>query len=86
MWALLIKDTTDAAHTATIAQLDILTGRTFDSAYIHSQILDHQEAINFYTDELVNGNQLNVRAYANTNLQNIKIHYQRADSIANAFY
>ncbi|MEJ7680884.1 MAG: DUF4142 domain-containing protein [Segetibacter sp.] len=81
-----IKDTTDAAHSATIAQLDTLTGRTFDSAYIHTQLADHKETINFYADELARGNQLNVRAYANTNLQNINLHYQRADSIAGAFY
>lgn len=81
-----IQDTVDAAHTATIAHLDSLTGRTFDSTYIHTQLADHNETINFYGDELAKGNQLNVRAYANTNLQNIKIHYQRADSIANAYY
>lgn len=70
----------------TIAQLNTLTGRVFDSTYIHNQLLDHQAAINFYTDELNNGNQLNVKAYANTILQNIRLHYQRADSIAKAFY
>ncbi len=82
-----VKDTTiDAAQATTIAQLDSLTGRSFDSTYIHSQLLDHQATINFYTDEVTRGNQLNVRAYANTNLQNIRLHQQRADSIAAAFY
>ena len=80
-----VKDTIDAAHATTIAQLNTLTGRDFDSTYIHNQLLDHQAAINFYTDELNNGNQLNVKAYANTILQNIRLHYQRADSIATAF-
>jgi putative membrane protein len=80
-----VKDTIDAARATTIAQLNTLTGRDFDSTYIHNQLLDHQAAINFYTDELNNGNQLNVKAYANTILQNIRLHYQRADSIATAF-
>ena len=81
-----VKDTTDAAHATTIAQLNTLTGKVFDSTYIRNQLLDHQTAITFYTDELHNGNQLNVKAYANTILQNIRLHYQRADSIAKAFY
>ncbi len=81
-----VTDTTDAAHAATIAQLDTLTGRTFDSAYIHTRLLDYPATINFYTDELKNGQQLNVKAYANTILQNIQTDYQSADSIASAFY
>lgn len=81
-----VKDTTDAALATTIAQLNTLTGRTFDSTYIHNQLLDHQATIDFYIDELNNGNQLNVKAYANTVLQSISLHHQRADSIANAFY
>lgn len=81
-----VTDTIDAAHAATITQLDTLTGRTFDSAYIHTQLLDHEGTRKFYIDELENGNQVNVKAYANTILQNITLHYQRADSIAAAFY
>lgn len=82
-----VKDTTlDDAHAATIAQLDSLAGKPFDSTYIHSQLGSHQAAITFYIDEINNGNQLNVRAYANTILPNIRLHYQRADSIATAYY
>lgn len=81
-----VTDTIDAAHAATITQLDTLTGRTFDSAYIHTQLLAHDSTMKFYTDELTNGNQVNVKAYANTILQNIRLHQQRADSIATAFY
>lgn len=80
-----VKDTTDTALATTIAQLNTLTGRAFDSTYIHNQLVDHQTTIDFYRDELNNGNQLNVKAYANTILQNIILHHQRADSIATAF-
>lgn len=81
-----VKDTIDAAHAAIITQLDSLTGRTFDSTYIHTQLADHQATIQFCIEEINNGQQLNVKAYANTVLQNVQVHYQRADSIANAFY
>lgn len=79
-------DTIDAAHAATLSQLDTLAGRTFDSTYIHTRLTDYQAAISFYTDEVKNGNQLNVRSYANANLQNIQFDYSRADSISTAFY
>lgn len=81
-----VKDTIDAAHAAIIMQLDSLAGRTFDSTYIHTQLADHQATIQFCIEELNNGQQLNVKAYANTILQNVQVHYQRADSIATAFY
>ncbi len=81
-----VKDTVDAAHAAIIAQLDSLAGRTFDSAYIHTQLDDHKATIQFCIEELNNGQQLNVTAYANSMLQNVQVHYQRADSIANAFF
>lgn len=81
-----VKDTIDTAHTTTVTLLNTLTGRAFDSAYIHTQLSHHQGTIIFYTDEIKNGRQMNVQAYANTNLQNIRLHYQRADSIATAFY
>lgn len=80
-----VKDTIDAAHNTTIAQLDTLTARAFDSAYIHTQISDHQAMINFYSDELKNGRQINVQGYANAILQNIQTDLQTADSIAVAF-
>ncbi len=80
-----VKDTIDAAHNATIAQLDTLTARAFDSAYIHTQISDHQAMINFYSDELKNGRQINVQGYANAILQSIQTDLQTADSIAVAF-
>lgn len=72
----------DAAHAAFIAQLDTLTGRPFDSTYIQNQLTDHQATINFYTDEVKNGSQINVRAYANSNLQILQYHYELADTIA----
>lgn len=81
-----VNDSTDPAHATIIAQLDSLTGRTFDSTFIHVQLAEHQAMISFYRDELNNGSQLNVTHYANTYLQNFTADYQRTDSIATAFY
>jgi putative membrane protein len=81
----IIKDSLGTAPPIS-SQLDTLTGRTFDSTYIHTRLQDQQSMISFYADELKNGQQINVKAYANTNLQNIQMYNQRADSIAAAFY
>ncbi len=81
-----VKDTTDAAHEAIINQLNSLTGRSFDSVYIHSQVTDHLATMDFYKDELNNGRQVNVKNYANYYLQNFTTDYQTADSIAVDFF
>lgn len=76
-----VKDSIDTAHAATIARLDTLTGRTFDSTYIYAQLADHDSMTNFYTDEIKNGRQMNVRAYAGSILQNIQADQVLADSV-----
>ncbi|WP_018611953.1 DUF4142 domain-containing protein [Segetibacter koreensis] len=81
-----VRDSIDAAHQTIIGQLDTLTGRSLDSTYIHTQLLEQKAFMNLFTDEVKNGQQMNVKAYANTILQNIQVDYQRADSIATAFF
>ena len=81
-----VKDTLDAAHAAVISHLDTLAGKAFDSTYIHTRLINNQDVTTFYSEEIANGQQTNVRAYAKSNLEIIKLEYQRADSIATAFY
>jgi len=80
-----VKDTIDAAYAMIISHLDSLTGRPFDSAYIHTQLADYPAMINFYNDEIKNGRQINVQAYANSISQNIQLDFQKADSVAVAY-
>ena len=46
---LYIPDSLDAEHVALHAQLDTLSGYAFDSVYINSQVVDHQENIALFT-------------------------------------
>lgn len=77
-----VRDTIDPAHLAIAAQLAALTGRMFDSMYIHTQVTDHQTAVTLFTAETNNGRNSSVKGYANRYLPHIQAHYTRADSIA----
>ena len=63
-----------------------MSGRAFDSAYMHNQVTDHQTTVANFQTELNQGQDQDVKNYANKNLPHIQIHLQRADSITNAYF
>jgi putative membrane protein len=77
-------DSLDARHVALKAVLMSLSDRAFDSAYIISQVQDHQEAIDLFENEADDGDNSQLRNYANGKLPHLRRHLQMADSIANA--
>lgn len=77
-----ISDSVDAAHQQLIAMLNNLSSHNFDTAYINSQIRDHQNTLNVFQNEINNGNQSDVKAYANKYLPHIQEHLRMADSLA----
>jgi putative membrane protein len=81
-----VKDTLDPFHVTLMAQLNAMAGRAFDSAYIHSQVADHQLAITLFTQEQQNGRHVDVKGYANKYLPHLQMHLTRADSIARAYF
>jgi putative membrane protein len=79
-----VTDSVDAMHTSQMDSLKMLNGRAFDSAYIISQIADHQAAINTFQQEASSGNKSAVINYANKYLPVLQMHLQMADSLATA--
>ena len=77
-----IADSVDAMHQALNDLLSTLEGSAFDSAYIHSQVGDHDRAITLFTTEQNSGINASVKGYANTYLPKIQMHRSMADSIA----
>jgi len=77
-----VKDTLDPAHQTILAQLNTLSGRSFDSAYIHTQVMDHQATLTDFENELDNGRHRDVIAYAEKYRPHIEQHLTRSDSIA----
>ncbi|MBD0299341.1 MAG: DUF4142 domain-containing protein, partial [Nitrososphaera sp.] len=47
-----VADTVDPAHKALIMTLSSLSGRAFDSAYIHSQVRDHEMTYAIFQQDL----------------------------------
>jgi putative membrane protein len=77
-----LGDTVDAEHQALMTRLNSLTGRAFDTAYINSQVRDHQKTLTIFQAEVSSGNNNKVQNYANTYLPHIQMHLQMADSLS----
>jgi putative membrane protein len=76
-----VPNTADSVHQAMAAQLQTLSGNTFDTAYINAQVKDHMATIAIFQQEISGGNNAQVKAYANKNLPIIQMHLQEAQSI-----
>jgi putative membrane protein len=78
-------DSLDAEHVTLGAQLLTLDGRAFDSVYIHSQVTDHQKAIDLFQNEINNGNNSRLKNFANSQMPHLQQHLHIADSLAANF-
>lgn len=81
-----VKDSIDPAHVALATQLNAMSGRAFDSAYMYAQVSDHRTTVALFQTELSNGRHQDVLNYANSYLPHIQMHLQSADSIATAYF
>ena len=75
-------DSLDAAHVQAAAMLRTMTGRAFDSAYVHGQVTDHQSAVALFQSEATNGNNPTVKGYEAQYIDVIQMHLMMADSLA----
>ncbi|WP_205509558.1 DUF4142 domain-containing protein [Longitalea arenae] len=80
-WGIDTPVTPDSMHIVLVQRLSTLQGRTFDTAYIRSQVIDHIAAIELFQREATAGENRKLRAYANKYLPHIRMHKVRADSI-----
>lgn len=71
----------DSVHKAMAAQLQTLSGNVFDTTYIGAQVTDHMLTIQIFQQEISNGNNQQVKNYANKYLPVIQTHLQHAQSI-----
>jgi putative membrane protein len=77
-----VADTVDAEHQALMARLNSITGYSFDTAYINSQVKDHQKTQTIFQMEISDGNNNQVQNYATQYLPHIQMHLQKADSLS----
>jgi len=75
-------DSLDAEHVALKAQLNGLSGRAFDSVYIHAQVKDHQKTIALFEQESRDGDHSQLVNFANKTLPHLREHLDKANSLA----
>jgi putative membrane protein len=66
----------DAEHKQALTDLNKLSGKSFDSAYMASQLADHKTAVALFSEESVNGSDPGAKAFATKYLPKLKMHLQ----------
>ncbi|HYF30586.1 MAG TPA: DUF4142 domain-containing protein [Chitinophagaceae bacterium] len=79
-----VPDEPDPPHQALAQRLATLQGVSFDTAFMNSQVMDHQMTVQLFENEIANGRHWRVKEYANKYLPHIRMHLQKADSLARA--
>lgn len=69
---------------ASKAKLDVLSGATYDKAYMQSQIRAHQDTINLFKREIAEGRDADAKAFATATLPTLQHHLAVAQQIAAA--
>ncbi len=77
-----LPDSTDDTHRLFAQRLMTVTGKSFDSAYMQSQVQDHVKTIAMFQAEASNGLDAQTKAYASKLLPKLQMHLQHAQSIA----
>jgi putative membrane protein len=80
-WNIETPTTPDSMHIAIMKQMEPLMGRAFDTAYMKSQVMDHNTALQLFQQEANSGENQKLRDYANKYIPHIMMHKQMADSI-----
>jgi putative membrane protein len=75
----------DSTHQQLWKELSALTGSSFDSMYIASQIIDHQQAVNLFDLQINKGEIPEIQNYAAVYQSEVQEHLQRADSLYRMF-
>ena len=69
------------AHEDLLEQLNDAEGYTFDTLYIRTQVMMHEDAVESFQAATTNTTDTRVKAYATKYLPKIEMHLEKADSI-----
>ena len=64
------------------AKLKIMSGDSFDKAYIKSQVTAHRQAVALFRKEAASGQDAQAKAFAASTLPTLKAHLKKIDGIA----
>ena len=74
-------DSLDARHTALKNQLLDLSGRAFDSLYIHTRVQDYRQATELFFHEMISGQNSHLKEYSASILPQLEAYLHQADSL-----
>jgi putative membrane protein len=80
-----VPDSLDMEFAALKEQLLTLSGREFDSVYIHNKAEHLETFVTLLGREVQNGNNISLRNFAYTKLPILQTHLQIADTLANHY-
>ena len=78
-------DTLAPRHVQLRAALLNLKGRSFDSAYIHNQLIDHVNAVNLFENAHSIGNNWRLKDYARGKVPALLMHRDEAQTLAGQY-
>jgi putative membrane protein len=64
------------------AELEVLSGHSFDSSYVSGQIKAHEETVALLQKEIASGSDADAKAFAQKILPTVQAHLQAADKLA----
>jgi putative membrane protein len=76
-----LPDSTDDAHRMFKQRLMMVSGNSFDSAYLQSQVQDHLKTIDLFQGEVDKGIDPQLKAYAGKLLPKIQMHLQHVQGL-----
>jgi putative membrane protein len=71
----------DKMHESKYEAMTILTGESFDKAYIKDMIAGHKKNINLYEDEVKKGEDADLKEYATKTLPTLQAHLKHLQSL-----
>lgn len=76
-----LPDKPDEAHQRKLEGLSEMSGHMFDTAYVNSQVKDHQMAISLFSGASSSANNKEVKDYATTYLPHLEEHLEQAEEL-----
>lgn len=76
-----MSDSMNVSHRTLYRRLSGLSSFAFDTAYINSQVMDHQATRTLLQNQISRGNNANLVKYATKNLPIVNMHLQHATNL-----
>jgi putative membrane protein len=77
-----LPSSSGAIHMASKAKLEVLTGDTFDKAYIKNQVSAHEQTVSLFKKEIASGADAQAKTFAKKTLPTVQAHLRKIRDIA----